>query len=154
MNCSTITRIMTFWTTVVPSRSQTSSSRMFTPHGALHMNIKRLCSFETSVAFHQSTLHNISEYLKLHQLRCQNQKSRKRYCGLDVILTWIPPFDFNNRLEPGTVKVVFQLCNMLTWIFNLWTTDYVYVSRRGMQQWNHFCLNACIMLRVTCRRNH
>ena len=138
---------------VLPSPFHSSSSRKYTSHGALHMNIKALCSFETSVAFYQSTRRNISEYLKLHQLYCQNQKSRKRFCGLDAILTWIPPFEFNNRLEPGNVKVVFQLCNMLTWIFKLWTTDYVCVSRRGMQQWNHFCLNTCIMLRVTCRLN-
>jgi len=51
MNCSAITRIMTFWTIVLSSPSQWSSSRDCTPHGTLHMNIKALCSVETSVAF-------------------------------------------------------------------------------------------------------
>lgn len=154
MNCCTITRIMMFWTVVVPSTSEPGSSRKCASHGVLRVNSKALCSFETSVAFYQSTRRNISEYLNLHQLGCQNRKSRKRYCGLDVILTWVLPFEFSNRREPGNVKVVFQLCGMLTWIFKLWTADYVYVSRRGMQQWNHFCLNTCIMFRVTCRRDH
>ena len=80
-------RTMMFRTVVVSSPSESGSSRKCASHGVRHLNNKEVCSFETSVAFYQSTRRNITEYLNLHQLRYLNLKSRKQYCGLDVILT-------------------------------------------------------------------